>query len=145
MPATPTLFVATVLGALVIGATAFGINAAVQTPPTLMSADDYSRALRGIEGDARAAMAGCREAAQADREVCRARARADERVRKAELEATYYGTVDAMAGVKVARAKARFEVARARCTGHRGAERLSCLRSARAEPLAPRDPHPDKT
>ena len=67
------------------------------------------------------------------RDVCKAEARADELVRKADLEAQYRGTVMAATDARLARAKASFEVAKARCGTERGEDKLSCLRSARAE------------
>jgi hypothetical protein len=54
-------------------------------------------------------------------------------VRKAELEASYRGTVAAEADARLARAKAKYEVARARCAGEPRENKLSCLRSARDE------------
>lgn len=127
-----TLF-ATLTAALLLSATAYGISAAVDSPRTLMSPDDYSTARKAIEADTRASLARCRDVDTAAREVCRAEARADESVRKAELEATYRGTVAAAADARLTRAKAKYEVARARCAGEPRESKLSCLRSARDE------------
>ena len=128
-----TTLVATLAGALLVSVTAFGISAAVDSPRTLMSPGDYSAAKKVIEADAHALIAKCRDQEGSARELCKAEVRADERVRKAELEAQYKGTVTAAAEVKLARAKAGYDVAKAKCSDQHGEDKVSCLRSARAE------------
>jgi hypothetical protein len=125
-----TLFV-TLLLAMTASLAAMGISAAVDTPRTLMSRDDYRDALHGIEAATRAALGQCRALELVARDVCKAQARADERVRKAELQARYYGTVAAAQDVEVARVKARYDVARAECGARPADTRLQCLRDAR--------------
>jgi hypothetical protein len=127
-----TLF-ATLAGALLVSATAFGISAAVDSPRSLMSPTDYSAAKKAIESDIHAAISKCRNEDDRSRDICKAQAHADEMVRKADLEAQYRGTVAAGAEARLARAKARYEVARARCSDQHGEDRLSCLRTARTE------------
>ena len=127
-----TLF-ATLAGALLVSATAYGISAAVDSPRSLMSPADYSVAKKAIESDAHAALARCRDTEGQARDVCKAEARAEERVRKADLDAQYRGTVAAAAEARLARAKAHYEVAKARCGDQHGEDRLACLRSARNE------------
>lgn len=127
-----TLF-ATLAGALLVSATAYGISAVVDSPRSLMSPTDYSVAKKAIETDTRAALGKCRDADGLARDVCKAEARAEERVRKADLEAEYRGTVAAAADARLARAKAHYEVAKARCGDQRGEDKLMCLRSARSE------------
>lgn len=126
-------FIAAVLGACVVGAGAMGINAAMDAPRTLMSPAVYADARKAIENDVRAALGRCRGAPADAREVCKAEAHAQEHVRRAELDAAYYGTTGAVAGAKLARAKARYDIAKARCAGRGGAERLQCIGSARAQ------------
>jgi len=125
-----TLFV-TMLLAVTASVAAMGIGAAVDSPRTLMSRDDYRDAQRGIEAATRAALGQCRSEQVAARELCKAKARADERVRKAELQSQYYGTVAAAEEVQVARVKAKYDVARAECGARPSDARLDCLRSAR--------------
>jgi hypothetical protein len=127
-----TLF-ATLAGALLVSATAYGISAAVDSPRSLMSPADYSVAKKAIESDIRAAIAKCRDSEGQARDVCKAEARAEERIRKADLDAQYRGTVTAAAEARLARAKAHYEVAKARCADQHGEDKLSCLRSARTE------------
>ena len=110
-----TTFYATLVGAFLVSAAAMGIGAAVDAPRSLMSPSDYGDARRAIESDSRLALAKCREDEGQARDICRVEARADERVRKAELEARYRGTVGAAADAKLARAKAKYDVARVRC------------------------------
>ena len=112
---------------------AVGIRAAVDTTPSLMSPGDFSQMKTGIETEARLALASCRDAAGSDREVCRAQARAEERIKKAELQARYYGTVSAQNAALSARAKASYDVAKARCAAQLGEERVDCLRAARED------------
>jgi hypothetical protein len=128
-----TTLYASLVGALAVSATAFGISTAVESPRSLMSPIDYGAAKKAIESEIRTSLASCRDKEGLDKEVCKAEARADERVRKADLEAQYRGTVAAAADAKLARAKAHFEVAKVKCSDQRSEDRLSCLKSARAE------------
>ena len=127
-----TLF-ATLAAALLLSATAYGISAAVDSPRTLMSSDDYSAARKAIDSSVHSALARCDVQDPRIREICKAEAHADEIVRKADLEASYHGTAAAAAEARLAHARATFEVARARCGGEPRENKLSCLRSARDE------------
>ena len=128
-----TTLYASLVGALAVSATAFGISTAVDSPRSLMSPIDYGASKKAIEAETRTAIEQCRGKDGQDREVCKAEARADERVRRADLEAQYRGTVAAAADAKLARAKAQFEVAKVKCADQPSENRISCLRSARAE------------
>lgn len=128
-----TTLYASLVGALAVSATAFGISAAVESPRSLMSPVDYGAAKKAIEAEIRLSLAQCREKDGLDKEICKTEAQADERVRKADLEAQYRGTVVAAADAKLARAKAQYEVAKVKCSDQRTEEKLSCLKSARAE------------
>ena len=128
-----TTIYATLVAALLVSATAWGISAAVDSPRSLMAPSDYNSAKSAIESDTRAAIAKCRDSEGKSREVCKAEARADERVRKADLEARYRGTVGAAADAKIARVKARYDVAKARCGAEHGEARLACIRTARSD------------
>jgi hypothetical protein len=124
---------ATIIGALMLSAVAFGISAAVGSPRSLMSPVDYSASRKGIEANTQMTLAKCADLEDRVQDICKAEARASERVRKADLEADYRGTVAAAADAKLARAKAQFDVARVRCGGEHGEGKFACLRSARAE------------
>ena len=128
-----TTLYATLVAALLVSATAYGISAAVDSPRSLMSPADYSAAKKGIESQTRTAFAGCRDMDGQAKDVCKAKARADERIRKADLDAQYRGTVAAAADARLARAKAQYDVAKARCSDQHGEAKLSCLRDARSE------------
>ena len=128
-----TVFKTTVRAVILSGA-ALGIGAAMDSGPrTLMSPTDYQVAKRAIEADTRLSLARCREASGTARDVCKAEARAEDRIKKAELAARYHGTVTAMEEVRLARAKALYDVARARCSAHPGEQRMDCLRAARED------------
>ena len=124
---------AVLVGALIVSAGAVGLSAAVDSPRSLMDRNEYLQSKKAIETDTRLNLSKCRDVEGAARELCRAEARADERTRKAELEASYRGTVAAAEDAKLERAKARYDVARAKCTDQRGEDRLACLKAARAE------------
>jgi hypothetical protein len=124
---------ATLIGALMVSATAFGISAAVDSPRSLMSPVDYGAAKKAIESDTHQALGKCRVLDGREKDVCKAEARAHERIRKADLEADYRGTVAAATDAKLVRAKAQFDVAKAKCGAERGEGKLSCLRSARSD------------
>jgi hypothetical protein len=120
-------------GALMFSAAAFGISSAVDTPRTLMSRGDYGLAKQVIEKESRVSLAACRDVEGAARDICKAEARAQDRIKRAELDARYHGTVSAAADARQAQAKARYDVAKAKC-GVDGAERKTdCLQQARAE------------
>jgi hypothetical protein len=120
-----------VAGAILLGATAYGINAAEGPSRSLMSPVDYGEANKAIESQAHAANARCREQEGHARDLCRAEALGDERIARAGLEADYRGTVAAAAEARLARAKARYLVARAKCSDSRS--NIQCMLSARAE------------
>ena len=103
-----TTVIGALLGALLLSAAAWGISAAVDTPPSLMARSDYDASKATIESESRQALDHCRDLDGQAKDVCRAEARADERVRKAD-------------------------VARARCGSEHGSDRLSCMRAAREE------------
>ena len=133
MSFSKTTLWAVVAAALFMSVTAYGISTAIDMPRTLMSPIDYKELKRTIEADAKAATAKCRDEQESARDVCKAQARADERVRKADLDARYYGTVAAGAEARLARAKARYEVAKARCSNEHASGKIACLRNAREE------------
>lgn len=112
---------------------AIGIRAAVDTPRTLMSPDIHQQLKRDVEASSRLALAKCRDVAGVEREVCKAEARAAERVAVADLAARYFGTYSAQEEAAAVRARASFDVAKARC-GLKGADgRVECLKQARDE------------
>jgi hypothetical protein len=127
-----TLF-ATIVGAVVLSATALGISAAVDAPRSLMSPVDYGAHKKAIEAETHAALAKCRDQESQARDLCKAEVKADDRIRKADLEAQYRGTVAAAADAKLARAKAQYDLARAKCGDQRGEDKISCMRTARSE------------
>ena len=128
-----TTLYATIIGALAVSATAFGIGAATDLSRSLMSPVDYGDAKKAIEAEIRMAVAHCRDREGQAKDMCKAEARAEERIRKADLEAQYRGTVAAAADAKLARAKAQYDIAKARCSAERSEDKLACLRSARAD------------
>lgn len=120
-------------GALMFSAAAFGISSAVDSPRTLMSRADYAVGKSAIESEARLSLGKCRELEGAPRDVCKAEVRADERIKKADLDARYHGTVAAAADARLARAKAQYDVAKAKCSAYGSERKIDCLHSARAE------------
>jgi len=127
-----TVFFTTIF-AVALSLAALGIGASVDMPSTLMSPAVYEQLKREIEADSRLAAAHCRQYEGLGREVCRAEARSAERVKKAELYARYHGTVSAQEEIRLAHARAAYDVAKARCGAYAGDARYDCLRAARAE------------
>jgi hypothetical protein len=128
-----TTMYASLAGALMFSAAAFGITSAMDTPPTLMSRADYSVAKEAIEGETRISFARCRDVEGTARDECKAEVRAEERIRKADLDARYRGTVAAAADARLARAKAQYDLAKVKCSSYAGEQESGCLQSARAE------------
>jgi hypothetical protein len=128
-----TTMYASLAGALMFSAAAFGITSAMDTPRTLMSPADYSVAKKAIEQETRVSLGRCRDVEGAARDVCKAEVRAEERIKKADLDARYHGTVSAVADARLARAKAQYDVAKAKCSSFASEQKVDCLQSARAE------------
>lgn len=120
-------------GALLFSAAAFGISSAMDSPRTLMSRADHAVAKQAIESDSRVSLGRCRDVEGAARDVCKAEVRADERIKKADLDARYHGTVTAASDARLARAKAQYDVAKAKCSVYGIEQKADCLHSARAE------------
>jgi hypothetical protein len=131
--ASRTSLYASLAGALLFSAAAFGLSLAVDTPRTLMSRTDYAAGRQAIEADVRAGIGNCRTVDAAERDVCKAEARAQGRVQRADLDVRYHGTVAAANDAQLARVKAQFEVARTRCNASAGEARAQCIAMARAE------------
>jgi hypothetical protein len=130
---TRTKLFITIAGAFLVSATALGIGAAVDSPRSLMSPVDYGAAKKAIEAESHAAFSKCRDLDSSAKDLCKAEIKADERIRKADLEAQYRGTVAAASEAKLARAKAQYDLARAKCGDQRSDEKISCMRAARAD------------
>jgi len=133
-----TTLAVTLAAVALVAAAGYGVQSAMSTAPTLMSPGDHDQAWRSIEQATRAALGRCRGLPESARHLCRAEARARDRVDKAELDARYYGTIEAQARAEDVRARARFDVARSECEA-RGDDRASCLaeaRTAQAKALA---------
>ena len=111
-------------------ALAIGIGA-TESPRSLISQNEYLEARRGLDSEARLALATCRAVEGPEKGICRATARGEDRVRRAELEARYRGTVGAEVQIAEARARMRFEVAKAACLAS-VEDRKACLAAARA-------------
>jgi hypothetical protein len=127
------VFYGGILAVLAATVAVAGIGASLESPRSLMTRQDYSEARKTLEAQTRRTLGECRTLEGRAKEVCRAEARAADRIHRAELDARYYGTVDAESGIAVARVKAQFEVARARCNELAGDERGTCLKAARTE------------
>jgi hypothetical protein len=127
-----TLLVAAFLAAG-LSVAALGIRAAVDTPRTLMSPDIHQQLKREVEASTRLALGKCREVTGIERDVCKAEARAAERVALADLSARYHGTHAAWKRRPSVRAKASFDVAKARCGAKTADARVECLKQARDE------------
>ena len=113
------------------GAIAIGVNSGPRA--TLMAADDYSARRQAIDAETLVSLARCRTLEVKDKDLCKAQARAEERIRKADLEALYRGTVVAAAEARLARTRARLDIAKAKCGDLRGSDKYECLRAARSE------------
>lgn len=120
-------------GALMFSAAAFGISSAVDMPRTLMSRTDYRLEQAAIESETRSSLGNCRAVDGAARDVCKTVVRAEERVKKADLDARYHGTVSANAKAGVTRAKAKYDVAKAKCGAVGKDQKVDCLHTARDE------------
>ena len=130
---TRTTLYATIVASALVSLTAIGIGAAVDAPRSLMSRADYAEAKKVIEADTRTALMKCRSLEGKAKDVCKAEANAADRVSKADLDARYRGTVDAESDARLARAKAQYEIAKAKCGDRIGGEKSACLTAARHE------------
>jgi hypothetical protein len=126
-----TTLVTAVAGACLFSAAAFGIGAAMTSPATLMSPGDYAHERGLLDRATDAAQARCRGFKEGALAICRAEVDAGDRTRRAELDARYYGTVEAAATARLVAARAQFDVARVKCTVRPAEEKAACLTAAR--------------
>jgi hypothetical protein len=124
-----TLFLASLLGATAFG---IGIAAGIGSPPSLMSKTDYRDAGKVIDADLRLADAECRGHVNAAKDICMAESAGVDRIRKAELEVSYRGTAAAIANAGLARARAGYDIAKAKCGDRAEKLRSECLTAARS-------------
>ncbi len=132
-PVKTVRIAASAFGAFLLGAAAYAVSAALDSPPTLMARPDYEQALGRIEAATRASLQRCRGGSAQARLGCATEARAVDRARRAQLDARYYGTVEAKTRARLAQARAEFEIARARCGDVPAAERAACVHAARSD------------
>lgn len=129
------LLVTSFFALFMVSVAAVGIGAAVDSPRTLMSPNDFSVAKQTIESDSRVALGRCRGLQGGDKDVCKAEVRSEERIRKADLGARYHGTVVAADAARQVRVKASYDIAKARCTSRSGEDRVECMRAARDDKM----------
>jgi len=123
------LFLASLLGVTAFG---IGIAAGVGSSPSLMSKIDYREAGKVIDAAVRLAAAECRGHANAAKDICMAESAGADRIRKAELEVSYRGTTAAIANAGLARARAGYDIAKAKCGDRAENLRSECLTAARS-------------
>jgi len=97
-----------------------------------MSKAQYKSAEERIEGDAKAAKAGCGALAGNAKDICVAEAKGNERVAKAELMAQYEPTAKHGKAARVARADASYAVAVEKCDDLAGNLKDVCVKEAKA-------------
>ena len=120
-PVKKTFVYRTTMFVIALGGAALGIGATLDAPRTLMSPAQHIQARRAIDAETSLALARCRDAVGVQKDICKAAARAEDRVKKAELDARYYGTVQAQQDIWAARVRGLYEIARASC-GSRGVD-----------------------
>jgi len=98
-----------------------------------MSREDYRAARARIEAEHRDARAACERLVDRGRDVCRAEAAGKERVARAELEFNRSGDPNDALRLALARADARYDVARERCAARAGQDRSICETDAKAQ------------
>ena len=129
---TRAILVALGTGAIITGAAAIGIGAALTPPPNSMSPDEYRSAMLHAEWLRSIAESRCDDLDDAGAGICRVRAAADRIVRVAQIEADYRHTEQAARAAQRARIQARYLVDRARCEPLTGFRRDQCLIEAHA-------------
>jgi hypothetical protein len=93
---------------------------------------DYQAARKTIESDFRTAKVGCEPMPGNVRTICIADVRGREMIALAELRAAYDPTNDALVDVRIAKARAGLELARARCDDLPVQRRAACAADAQA-------------
>ena len=98
-------------------AVAAGVGLAGMSAPLAqgLGKAEYQAARKTIESDFRSAKTGCEPMPGNVRIVCIADVRGRESIALAELRAAYEPTNDALVDVRIAKARAALELARARC------------------------------
>ncbi|HXD06002.1 MAG TPA: hypothetical protein VN680_08135 [Burkholderiaceae bacterium] len=129
---TRAILVALGTGAIITGAAAIGIGAALTPPPSAMSPAEYRNAVLHAEWLRGIAESRCDDLDDAGAAICRVRAAADRIVRVAQIEADYRHNEQAARAAQRARIDARYLVDRARCDTLGGFRRDRCLIEAHA-------------
>jgi hypothetical protein len=93
---------------------------------------DYQAARKIIESDFRTARIGCEPMLGNVRAICVADVRGREAIALAELRAAYDPTNDSVVDVRIAKARAGLEVARARCDDVPAQRKAACAAEAEA-------------
>lgn len=93
---------------------------------------DYQAAVKTIESDFRTARMGCEPMIGNVRTICIADVRGREAIALAELRAAYDPTNDAVVEVRIAKARAGLDIARARCDDVPAQRKAACGAEAEA-------------
>ena len=129
---TRAILVALGTGAIITGAAAIGIGAALTAPSNPMSPDEYRSAMLHAEWLRGIAESRCDDLDDAGAGICRVQAAADRIVRVAQIESDYRHNEQAARAAQRARIDARYLVDRARCDTLGGFRRDQCLIEAHA-------------
>lgn len=102
----------------------------------MMPEDQYRSGKDGIAAEHKAANAACGSFSGNAYDICKAEAGGKEKVARAELEAKYQPSEDAMYKLRVARADADYSINRQKCDDLAGNVKDVCVKEAKANAIA---------
>ena len=98
-----------------------------------ISRDEYKREKDRIEADAKAAKEKCKSLSGNTKDICQAEAKANEKVAKKELDYKNKPTDKNRYEADKMKAEGAYEIAKEKCEDQKGADIVSCKRSAKDE------------
>lgn len=120
-------------GAIAISA---GLAFAACAQAQAMPKEQYASAKDAIAAAYKSAMTDCGSLSGNARDVCKADAGGKQKIARAELEAEYKPTDDAVYKVRLARADATYSLAREKCDDAAGNVKDVCVKEAKADAVA---------
>lgn len=98
-----------------------------------ISADEYKRMKDSVEADAKAAKKACDSMKDNAKDICQAEAKGKEKLAKKELDYKKNPNEKNMRDVEKMKAEVAYEIAKEKCEDMKGADAMSCKKTAKSE------------
>ena len=98
-----------------------------------MSNDEYKRMKDSVEADAKAAKKACDSLKDNAKDICQAEAKGKEKLAKKELDLKRNPNDKNRTDLEKMKAEVAYEIAKEKCEDQKGADALSCKKTAKAD------------